>query len=120
MEAEEEGEEEEEERVLGQLVEKWPVCWQEKQTTCLSGLAVERRFAGWDEEEEEEEEEFWKEDLFLVAATLDAALLASAMALAICLASPVSCWKKCKRQELKIVNNFLKLQITIWVSYKSV
>ena len=46
LEAEEEGEDEEEERVFGQLVEKCPVCWQEKQTTCLSGLTEERRLAG--------------------------------------------------------------------------
>ena len=95
MEAEEEGDEEEDERVLGQLVEKWPVCWQEKQTTCLSGLEVERRLAWWDEEEEEEEEA-GKDARFLVAATLEAALFASAIALAICLASPVNCWKEKK------------------------
>ena len=89
LEAEEEGDEEEEERVFGQLVEKWPVCWQEKQTTCLSGLEVERRLAGWDEEEEEEEA--GNDVRFLVAATLEAALFASAIALAICLASPVNC-----------------------------
>ena len=108
MEAEEEGEEEEEERVLGQLVEKCPVCWQEKQTTCLSGFTEERRFAWWDEEEEEEEE--GKEDLFLEAATLDAALLASAMALAICLASPVSCWKKGEKTKDKKDNKLEKLK----------
>ena len=70
-----------------QLGAIWPVCWQLKQTICLSDLGkLDRRLA----EKEEGEVTVEVEVRFLVE-DLEAALLTSVTALAICFRSPVNC-----------------------------
>ena len=57
----------------------------------------ERRFEEKEEEEEVEAEGVDEDARFLVADVLLAALLTSEIAFAICLASPVNCWKKVEK-----------------------
>ena len=73
----------------------WPVCWQLKQTICLSDLGnPDRRLA-----EKVEEEGIPEEEVRFLAEDLEAALLTSVTALAICFRSPVSCWNKIKNKK---------------------